>query len=208
VFDVGANVGDWSRFALSVNPNLQLHCFEPVASTFKTLSANSFPANVTLNHAGLGSEPGSVEMNCFTDPTLNTLYTRDLSQAAGGQALPKETIRLDSFDHYCQAKGIAKVDFVKIDVEGHEISVFKGMKESLAAKRIGTIQFEYGETFRDAGTTLREVFELFLPLGAVFYKIYPRELQRHDVFYPKLEVYGLQNWLIVLDGNLPPTKLQ
>jgi hypothetical protein len=29
VFDIGANIGEWAKAALNVNPNIQLHCFEP-----------------------------------------------------------------------------------------------------------------------------------------------------------------------------------
>ena len=37
VFDVGANVGDWTALALEINPRLQIHCFEPSAVTFQRL---------------------------------------------------------------------------------------------------------------------------------------------------------------------------
>src|SRR5437870_3558252 len=37
VFDVGANIGEWSRLALTVNANIDLHCFEPSRATFDRL---------------------------------------------------------------------------------------------------------------------------------------------------------------------------
>ena len=37
VFDVGANIGDWTALALSINPRLQIHCFEPSVATFQRL---------------------------------------------------------------------------------------------------------------------------------------------------------------------------
>jgi hypothetical protein len=37
VFDVGANVGEWTKYCLSVVPNLNMHTFEPSKITFKKL---------------------------------------------------------------------------------------------------------------------------------------------------------------------------
>src|SRR5262245_28668733 len=37
VFDVGANIGDWTEIALKINPQLQMHCFEPSTASFQKL---------------------------------------------------------------------------------------------------------------------------------------------------------------------------
>ncbi len=50
VFDVGANVGDWSKLALGINPSISLHCLEPSLPAFDRLTGNSFPATVTCNN--------------------------------------------------------------------------------------------------------------------------------------------------------------
>ena len=39
VFDVGANIGDWTALAMEINPQLQIHCFEPSAATFQRLQS-------------------------------------------------------------------------------------------------------------------------------------------------------------------------
>jgi hypothetical protein len=41
VFDVGANVGDWTALALSINPAIHVHCSEPSTATFQHLQARS-----------------------------------------------------------------------------------------------------------------------------------------------------------------------
>src|SRR4051794_30023840 len=46
VFDVGANVGEWTRLALSVKKDLEVHCFEPSGTSFKLLQQQNFPPNI------------------------------------------------------------------------------------------------------------------------------------------------------------------
>src|SRR5258708_7571934 len=55
IFDVGANIGDWTKLALSINPTLSIHCFEPSHFTYQKLVANALPPNVTCNEMGLGA---------------------------------------------------------------------------------------------------------------------------------------------------------
>ena len=53
VFDVGANVGDWSFHFLKLNTNIILHCFEPSKETFSLLSEKLQPfKNVVKNNFG------------------------------------------------------------------------------------------------------------------------------------------------------------
>ena len=54
VFDVGANVGDWTALALSINPCQKIHCFEPSKTTFQCLQTRG---GAIYNNSGLSS-PG------------------------------------------------------------------------------------------------------------------------------------------------------
>src|SRR5256885_351109 len=50
VFDIGANVGQWTALALRINPIASIHCFEPSRNTFQRLLANRFPTSVVCNN--------------------------------------------------------------------------------------------------------------------------------------------------------------
>ena len=44
IFDVGANIGDWTSFALGIiNKNINLYCFEPCRATYSNLSEKAWP---------------------------------------------------------------------------------------------------------------------------------------------------------------------
>ena len=48
-----------------------------------------------------------------------------------------------SIDEYCKADKIDVIDWVKVDVEGFEMHVFKGMKNMLQSRAIKNILFEF-----------------------------------------------------------------
>ena len=66
VFDVGANLGDYSFEIFKVLPNVKLIAFEPSSEAFKALSDRfRNHSNVTLVNSALGSKNG--EVNLFSD---------------------------------------------------------------------------------------------------------------------------------------------
>src|SRR5207247_10572660 len=68
-----------------------------------------------------------------------TLFRSIISQTQ------EEVIQLSTMDNYCREKGVSQIDFLKLDVEGHELEVFKGMTESLSQGRVRIIQFRSEE---------------------------------------------------------------
>ena len=59
VFDVGANIGDWSKIALGNFPQSKIHSFELSKSTYTNLTKNIQSDRVFLNNFGLAAEEGS-----------------------------------------------------------------------------------------------------------------------------------------------------
>src|ERR1041384_2037021 len=138
VFDIGANVGDWTAFALGINPALTIHCFEPSRSTFADLAQRRFPASVVRNNLGLSDQVGQADLFLFESQHagLNSLYQRSGLETEWGLApqATHETVSLTTFDAYYHAQGLTTpVDFLKIDVEGHELRVLQGMRDALAS---------------------------------------------------------------------------
>ncbi len=202
VFDVGANVGKWTRLALGIKPDLSIHCFEPSCTTFAALAENVFPSGVTCNNFGLGSSQGTANMCIYAEAGgTNSLYHRQgVALATANVPVGSETVGLETFDRYCEREGITQVDFVKIDVEGHELAVMTGMNESLRRRRVGMIQFEYGGCDIDSRVFLKDIWSLFDGLPYCFYKIHPRGLRKAPEYGQQFENFQCQNWVIVREG--------
>lgn len=198
VFDVGANVGHWASLAVRINAAVSLHCFEPSRATYQHL-VNKFKSNVICNNFGMGSTLGTAKLFIFEQGSgINSLYQRQGLESFGLETQRhEEIIRLDTIDHYCHEHGIEKIDFLKIDVEGHELEVFKGMREILAQGKVDFIQFEYGGANIDSGVLLKDIFNIFQPFSYDFYKIYPRYIKKIAMYDQRLENFQYQNWVIV-----------
>lgn len=208
VFDVGANVGDWTAEALRINPSASYHCFEPTDAAFRRLTDRRFPSNVRLNQAAVGAASEERTMFVFGEAEgANSLYRReglDATPTAG------ETIRVTTIDSYCESEGITSIGFMKIDVEGHEVSVLEGAASMLAAGRIEFIQFEYGGAYIDAGRYLKDVWRVLGETGATYevYKIFGGGLMPVPQYRQTWETFQYSNWLLVHRQRVPALPSQ
>lgn len=161
VFDVGANVGDWTSMALANFPDAEVHSFELSKETYKTLSNNVTNQRAALNNFGLS------DMECditYKDYGVNSGVNTILSCADFHDKRIKfteKTGHLKTGDAYCQEHGIDSIDLLKIDVEGAEHLVLAGFKNMLERKQIKVIQFEYGYTQGDAHFLMKDFYQLF-----------------------------------------------
>jgi FkbM family methyltransferase len=209
VFDIGANVGHWALLALKVNPRINLHCFEPSRATYQRLLANHFPPNVACNNFGLSSIAGEAKLLIFEEGSgINSVYRRQGLEDGWGLSTQQreETIHLETVDRYCGQRNIQVVDFCKVDVEGHELEVFKGMFAMLKAQQIKMVQFEYGGCNIDAGVLLKDIFCFFQPFDYALYKIYPKQLRLVPRYDQRLENFQYQNWLVIVNGHVFPAQ--
>jgi FkbM family methyltransferase len=197
VFDVGANIGDWSAAVLKILPTTQIHCFEPDSSALKQLEHRGFPSNVHVNRFGLSSELGVQKLTIFKPGSvLNSLYTNHLY---GLDVVGYEEVRLDTIDNYCIKNKISRINYLKIDVEGHELAVLKGACKLIEASKIHNIQFEYYQTYLSAGLFLRSIFEFFSVYKCNIYKIHPNGLLPIDKYSADLENFYYSNYLAMFD---------
>jgi FkbM family methyltransferase len=169
VFDVGANVGDWTIAALAAMPHARIHAFEIIESTRSLLAGRmSGKAGVIVNGFGLSDHAGVIKMHAFD--AGNTL--------ASHVAYPHGSYREVSCpvrrgDEYMQEHEIPRVDFLKLDVEGAEHLVLSGFRDALETGRIDVIQFEYGKVNILTHFLLRDFHELLESRGYLLGKVYP-----------------------------------
>jgi FkbM family methyltransferase len=201
VFDVGAHIGNWTALALDINPQLSIHCFEPSQSTYECLVERGFSPSVICNNFGLSSESGERTLYVFEKQAgVNSLYRRQGLEGFGLTAQDnEEIILLKTLDSYCQENRVKTVDYLKLDVEGHELEVLKGSTKMLAENSIHIIQFEYGGANIDAGVLLMDLFHFLSGFGYSFFKIHPKSIRRVEKYDQRLENFQYQNWLAIND---------
>lgn len=127
VIDIGANIGLTSLALSSLCEEGQVVAIEPVPVTFRLLEKNLslLPwGNVLEVNKALGDKDGSVAMY-VNESNLATAFVVS-EESSGNLDIPLTT--LDALVTDC---GLASVDFIKIDAEGHELDVLGGARNTL-----------------------------------------------------------------------------
>ena len=199
VLDVGAHNGEWSAMALELNPAIELHSFEPGGASFDELQSRDWPANVHLNNFGLGEQVGTAELYLFGEESgMNSLYKRqglDVTKF-GAQSL-SEAVQIRTLDDYIQQHSLERIDYLKIDVEGHDLKVFQGGQKAFRNGAVKLVQFEYGGCNIDSRVLLQDLFEFLTGYGYGLHKLFPdgpRPVARYD---QRLENFQLANYVAV-----------
>lgn len=122
--DVGANYGIYSIVAAKAAADSgQVLSFEPAASTFKILEKNvalNNLTNVQLFDCALGDRDDEVPLYHHPDSSRNSLGE------VRGMSGTSESVRMTTLEQVCRKTGIARIDLIKIDVEGAEETALKG----------------------------------------------------------------------------------
>lgn len=143
VVDVGANVGYYSLLAASlVGPDGIVYAFEPSPMVFDRLSTtvlrNSI-AQISVLNTGVGESSGSIDLYV---PLTEGNHTPTMVPNDGGQAV---SVAITTLDEFFAERGSARIDLLKIDVEGFEPDVIRGADGLLRSGRIAAILCEFND---------------------------------------------------------------
>jgi FkbM family methyltransferase len=150
IFDIGANVGEYTRLILNLFPQSRVFSFEPNQIAYKVLSGIK-GKNLKTENIALGSKKEKVNIYSFSklrNTGLASLNNKAMKGLYGSQVKDKVVtfrVNQETVDDYCRKNKIAGIDFMKIDVEGSELDVLRGAKNMLLKKGIKIIQFEFNE---------------------------------------------------------------
>ncbi len=201
VFDVGANVGEYSRMLIDksgkIGLEVKIHLFEPTEGCFEILKKRFVDTKgVFLNKKAVSDRTGRAEIFYNENKSsFASLYKRNLSSYSiiMDKSEVVETVRLDS---YIKENAIDHIHFLKMDVEGHELKAFKGFGDYLKGDCIDFIQFEYGGANLDSHSSLIEFFDLFESAGFEMAKVMPRGLEIRS-YRPWMDNFQYANYVAI-----------
>jgi FkbM family methyltransferase len=138
VFDIGANTGLFTVLGARLNSKASFYSFEPHPANYRRLLTNinlNNLTNVEAIDAALGDQVSSIdffipEAENITD-TSSVLKNFSESTYAGKVAWKPIRVKQMSVDFFAETKSLRRIDLMKIDVEGYEISVLEGCKNIL-----------------------------------------------------------------------------
>lgn len=204
-FDVGANIGKWSRQVLNSCNVDQMHLFEPVSSSFNKLTDefSSFEqAKVRINHSALGDEEATT-LIYYGEHLSQASFLKDASRINYIKQDSYEVVAVDTIDNYVKTAKISRIDVLKIDVEGYERCVLDGGRKFLTCNPPAFIQIEMNRHQIYTSTNLFALLSDFESLYTV-YRLMPGGWVRIKLDDPESNIFHFSNYVLVRnDVDLP-----
>ncbi|MDQ3012198.1 MAG: FkbM family methyltransferase [Acidobacteriota bacterium] len=183
VVDIGANIGLYSILAdQAIQPGGRVLAFEPSAETharlLRNLSLNQAASVTPLKLALADARGGHLVLK--RDPGFRDGDRYLSAQPAPGSSVADqtgdagdiETVPITTLDDYLAAEAAAprKIDFLKMDIEGGEYSVFRGAAKTLTANAGILLMFECTpQGCQRAGHTQDDLYEFLRAMGFELY---------------------------------------
>ncbi len=163
--DVGAHKGAYTYWlARGVGPAGRVYAFEPQPQLARNLQRSFDPARVTVENAGVSDHEGTMQLHIPTDgrPSPGASLEATSTATTTGHAIE---VRVIALDHYLRdlPDRARAVGFLKCDVEGHELHVFRGAEQMLRRDR-PVLLFECEQRHHGA-QPITEVFACLESLG-------------------------------------------
>ncbi len=124
VFDIGANVGEFTAEILASFPKTRIHVFEPDPRAFDELKQrqNSIQNQMVAINSAVGDISGRVTIHLNEDPKLNSIRP---SAYQTETTISCAEVAIQRLDEYILRKNLDRIDLIKIDVEGFELQVLE-----------------------------------------------------------------------------------
>jgi FkbM family methyltransferase len=206
VFDVGANTGyySWEWLTQRGVTIKELYAFEPSIHNHKSLEAIADPRFHLIKKA-LGKENGKFTLYSNAPGSgLASLTKRNLFFKQERELNIEEQVDVATVDTFLDENNISFVDFMKIDVEGHEYDVLQGAQQSIQSGKINAIAFEFGGTDIDTRVFFQDFWLFFKKHGFDLFRINPFfspiKITRYNA---SLESFDISNFLAIRSKGLP-----
>ena len=193
IIDVGANIGEYSNAILEKFDPQELHIFEPSKTNITALRKRyGTKQNVIINGCALSDE--NKEGTLYSDNPgsgISSLSKRKLEHF-NIDFSREEQVNIIRFDEYWLERS-KEIDLFKIDVEGHELDVLKGIGDLIISIKI--IQFEFGGCNIDSRTYFQDFFYFFKDNNFRIYRITPYKPVLIDRYRERDERFVTTNFL-------------
>ena len=157
IFDVGCYKGAFIDICLNIyKSNLNIYAFEAEKKIYEKLNYYKSYKNINIYNFGISDQDALLDLNIsyqegtstFSSLNHDSKYLIFKSNILREKIfLKKEKVEVQKIDSFCLKKNIKKIDFLKIDTEGHEMSVLLGAEKLIKNIKIILIEFSFHDMY-------------------------------------------------------------
>jgi FkbM family methyltransferase len=170
VLDIGANIGAHTLpFAKLVGKDGRVYAFEPTQYAFEKLKRNvranpAISSRIELVHAMLVRESSKhIASEIYSSWPLHK--EQGLHEQHRGKLMSTADAAVITLDEFVQRRGINRIDFVKLDVDGNEADVLGGAVSTLRRFRPRILMEWAPYLYGDESAGLGQVLSDFINFG-------------------------------------------
>lgn len=177
ILDIGANIGyTASLFAAASDHNARVYAFEPEPFNFRlletTIQTHGIKGKVTPVHSAVGEQRGEIKLWINDHHHADHRIATETMQAKN----PRDgylTVPITSIDEFLVSQGHGKpICLIKIDVQGYELAVCRGMARTIAEQLNTTVALEYmPEAMADLGHDPAALLDWFAERNFIMYSL-------------------------------------
>jgi FkbM family methyltransferase len=167
VFDVGAHAGQFSKMFAAMAPRGRVFAFEPSVYARSVLGpalAWNRVRNVEIVPLGLSEADAAMVLHTPIKRQLG-FGLAHLGDHTAPRATQEQTIHLTTMDGFVAERGLARLDFIKADVEGWELNVLKGGGRTLASFRPALFLEVVESSLARGGAKPADIWAQLEPIG-------------------------------------------
>lgn len=190
VFDVGANWGTDSIPFAEVNPDIEVHAFEPTPDLAAALreaerrlpnyhvhevaisdADGEAPLNISEGHEG-----GCTSLNTFAEG-IHARWTgrKDFAVAA------TVTVRTRRLAHVCKEIGVESIDILHVDTQGHDLKVLQSLDWLRFTVGVGVVEAPGRTKLYKESPSRREMARYLGSMGCQVFGIHRNDADVHEI---------------------------
>jgi len=150
IYDIGANVGTWTRLAKSIFPTAHVEAFEPLSSHHADFARGTEGVtDVHLHGVALGAAASVLEMNVMDFSDASSFLPMNAAASAELNIKParRESVPVVRLDDFCREHALPPPDLIKLDIQGFELEALRGAPDCLRHARAVVCEVSFREYY-------------------------------------------------------------
>ncbi len=186
-FDIGAHTGETVEAVLTKFEGANIFSFEAHPTTFAVLQKNVTDSRARIFPLAISDRIGNAT---FFDygylATCNSLVGENQFAVRSGNPAHTLSVPCITLDQFCEQEKVGHIDVLKVDTEGHDLSVLEGAAQTLKNRGVSFVHIEFNSmTPREgsSGGALMPISQLLEAAGFEFVASYPECMLTEGKFF-------------------------